>query len=156
MSGTAGPAAAGRPASVPGGGLGRPAADPPAPVIEAAGLASGYRGRTVWSGADFSVGAGEFLTVLGPNGAGKSSLLAAMAGVFPIASGEVTLQGKAISQWRPEALADWRAWCPQFWSDPFPSTVAETAAIAMRRGAWWNAEADDRSAVMHVLGGRRT
>src|SRR5215472_16465310 len=77
MSGAAGPAAAAaaRPAPVPGGGPGRPEAGSPAPVIEAAGLASQYRGRTVWSGADFSVGAGEFLTVLGPNGAGKSTQL---------------------------------------------------------------------------------
>src|SRR5207253_455 len=50
-----------------------------------------------------------------------------------------------------DALADWRAWCPQFWSDPFPATVAETAAIAMRRTAWWSTDRDDRDAVSRVL-----
>jgi iron complex transport system ATP-binding protein len=108
-------------------------------------------GRVLFKALGFSVNAGERWAVLGPNGAGKSSLLAAMAGVFPVALGRVSLQGQALAQWRPEALADWRAWCPQFWSDPFPATVAETAAIAMRRGAWWSAENGDAEAVASVL-----
>jgi iron complex transport system ATP-binding protein len=49
-------------------------------------------------------------------------------------------------------LADWRAWCPQFWSDPFPSTVEETARLATRRGAWWAGSAQaDSAAVEQVL-----
>jgi len=90
--------------------------------------------------------------LLGPNGAGKSSLLAAIAGVFSVADGQVGLQGRALAHWPLAELADWRAWCPQFWSDPFPSTVAETARIAMRRGAWWNGDnGGDDAAVQAVL-----
>jgi zinc/manganese transport system ATP-binding protein len=62
-------------------------------VIEAAGLASQYRERTVWSGADFSVGAGEFLTVLGPNGAGKSTLLRMVLGLLRPAEGTLRVFG---------------------------------------------------------------
>jgi iron complex transport system ATP-binding protein len=108
-------------------------------------------GRVLFSGLDLAVNAGERWVVLGPNGAGKSSLLSAMAGVFPLDAGEVLLQDRSLAQWRAQDLADWRAWCPQFWSDPFPSTVAETAAIAMRRGAWWSASAEDDAAVAEVL-----
>jgi iron complex transport system ATP-binding protein len=108
-------------------------------------------GRTLFEPLTLSVRAGERWVVLGPNGAGKSSLLAALAGVFPAAAGEIRLQGRTLSQWRPEALADWRAWCPQFWSDPFPATVVETARIAMRRGAWWSAPPADAAAVERVL-----
>ena len=95
MSGTAGPAAAAapRPAPVPVGRLGRPEAGSPAPVIEAAGLASQYRERTVWSAADFRVGAGEFLTVLGPNGAGKSPLLRMVLGLLRPAEGTLRVLG---------------------------------------------------------------
>ncbi|HJV59510.1 MAG TPA: ABC transporter ATP-binding protein [Albitalea sp.] len=107
--------------------------------------------RVLFEGLALRVRAGERWALLGPNGAGKSSLLAALAGVFPVHAGRVALQGRALSQWRTPALADWRAWCPQFWSDPFPSTVAETAAIAMRRGAWWSATADDGAAVERML-----
>ena len=109
------------------------------------------RGRMLFEGLDFRVRAGERWAVLGPNGAGKSSLLAAMAGVFPIAGGHVALQGVPLREWRPEALADWRAWCPQFWVDPFPSTVEETARLATRRGAWWSTGEDDRDALDRVL-----
>jgi iron complex transport system ATP-binding protein len=109
------------------------------------------RGRTLFERLSFHVETGQRWVVLGPNGAGKSSLLAAMAGVFPAADGRLSLQGKAIRAWRPEALADWRAWCPQFWVDPFPASVVETARLATQRGAWWSAEAGDPLDVQRVL-----
>jgi iron complex transport system ATP-binding protein len=109
------------------------------------------RGRPLFDGLRFDVQPGERWVVLGPNGAGKSSLLAALAGVFPLAGGRVSLQGRPLPEWRAPALADWRAWCPQFWSDPFPSTVTETARIAMRRGAWWSDASEDESAVERLL-----
>jgi zinc/manganese transport system ATP-binding protein len=73
----------------------RPQAGRPGqPVVEATGLASGYGGRIVWSGADFTVGPGEFLTVLGPNGAGKSTLLRMLLGLLPPASGTLRVFGE--------------------------------------------------------------
>ena len=39
---------------------------------------------------------GDFLTVIGSNGAGKSTLLNVIAGVYPIDSGSITLDGKDI------------------------------------------------------------
>ena len=122
-------------------------------AVEALSLRAGgtAHGRVLFDGLDFGVQPGQRWVVLGPNGAGKSSLLAAMAGVFPLAGGRVMLQGRSLAQWPAQALADWRAWCPQFWSDPFPSTVTETARIAMRRGAWWSVDADDESTVDRLL-----
>ncbi len=70
-------------------------------VIEASGLASGYGGRTVWSGADFTVGAGEFLTVLGPNGAGKSTLLRMVLGLLPPAAGTLRVLGEPPRRGNP-------------------------------------------------------
>ncbi|HEY7432576.1 MAG TPA: ATP-binding cassette domain-containing protein [Streptosporangiaceae bacterium] len=64
------------------------------PVIHATQLASGYRGRTVWSGATFSAAPGEFLTVLGPNGAGKSTLLRMILGLLPPAAGTLRVFGE--------------------------------------------------------------
>jgi branched-chain amino acid transport system ATP-binding protein len=45
-----------------------------------------------------TVGAGGLLLVLGPNGAGKTSLLRALAGAVPAASGRVYLAGKDMSR----------------------------------------------------------
>lgn len=107
--------------------------------------------RLLFDALDFTVRAGERWVVLGPNGVGKSSLLAALAGIFPIRAGRVVLQGRSLEQWRADALADWRAWCPQFWSDPFPSTVAETASIAGHRGAWWLPSSRNDAALDRML-----
>ncbi len=104
-------------------------------ALRAGGLATG---RELFSGLDLDVRAGERWVVVGPNGAGKSSLLAALAGVFAIARGEIVLDGRSLADWPLARLADERAWSPQFWSDPFPSTVAETAALASRRAGRWS------------------
>jgi len=85
MTGTAGPPAA------PGSGA----------VIEACGLASGYGGRIIWSGADFGVGAGEFLTVLGSNGAGKSTLLRMVLGLLAPAGGSLRVFGASPQRGNP-------------------------------------------------------
>ena len=44
----------------------------------------------------FAVDPGEVLAVLGPNGAGKSTLLRALAGLNPVASGRISLDGRAV------------------------------------------------------------
>ena len=101
--------------------------------------------RDLFGALDFRVRAGERWVVIGPNGAGKSSLLAAIAGVFPVAAGVIRIDGRALAAWRPDALANRRAWSPQFWSDPFPATVRETAALARDRGFAWVVDEGSRN-----------
>ncbi len=125
--------------------------------VEALALTAGggAAGRELFSALALQVRAGERWVVVGPNGAGKSSLLAAVAGVFALARGSVRYDGRPLAEWPPAALASRRAWSPQFWSDPFPATVAETAALAQERSVGWrpwlaaNADADRRT--QHVL-----
>ena len=125
-----------------------PARTPAAVLLEASRLSlragGAARNRLLFAGLDLRVAAGERWVVVGPNGAGKSSLLAALAGVFPIAAGAVRIDGVEIAEWAPSALAERRAWSPQFWSDPFPATVRETAALAHRRNAGWRDAFDRR------------
>ena len=106
-------------------------------LLSADGLAlragGSARGRVLVDRLDIRVDAGDRWVVVGPNGAGKSSLLAALAGVFPLAAGRVRVDGVELAAWRPSLLAARRAWSPQFWSDPFPATVRETAALARSR-----------------------
>ena len=100
------------------------------------------RNRLLFANLDLRVAAGERWVVVGPNGAGKSSLLAALAGIFPVAAGSVRIDGVELADWAPSALAERRAWSPQFWSDPFPATVRETAALAHRREAGFRVALD--------------
>ena len=118
--------------------------------LHAGGL---VRGRDLFGTLDLRIGSGQRWVVIGPNGAGKSSLLAAIAGIFPLAAGQVRIDGRALAAWSPDALAGRRAWSPQFWSDPFPATVRETAVLARDRGSWWRAADDsgDTAAIDRLL-----
>ncbi|MDR2281516.1 MAG: ATP-binding cassette domain-containing protein [Gordonia sp. (in: high G+C Gram-positive bacteria)] len=48
--------------------------------------------------AAFDVEPGRCLAILGPNGAGKSTILAALAGLAPLASGTVCLNGRVLER----------------------------------------------------------
>jgi zinc/manganese transport system ATP-binding protein len=61
----------------------------PVPLVRVERAAAVLGGRTVWSGVDATVRAGEFVAILGPNGVGKSTLLKAILGLVPLAEGEV-------------------------------------------------------------------
>ncbi|MCC2274441.1 MULTISPECIES: metal ABC transporter ATP-binding protein [Streptomyces] len=63
------------------------------PVLELCDAAVRVGGRTLWSGVNLAVGAGEFTAVLGPNGVGKSTLVKALLGAMPLAAGEVRVLG---------------------------------------------------------------
>jgi zinc/manganese transport system ATP-binding protein len=64
------------------------------PLVEVRDASVVLGGRTVWSGVDASIAAGEFVAILGPNGVGKSTLIKAMLGLTPLAAGSVRLLGR--------------------------------------------------------------
>jgi len=61
--------------------------------LSASGLGCIRGNRAIFSGLDFTLGAGEALIVLGPNGAGKSSLLRIIAGLLRPSAGDIALEG---------------------------------------------------------------
>jgi iron complex transport system ATP-binding protein len=88
-------------------------------------------GRLLCSGLDLQAMPGQRWVLLGPNGAGKSTLLMAIAGLVAPDHGRIVLGDRALPDWRSEDLAKCRAWCPQFWLDPFPVSAWETVACAV-------------------------
>ena len=80
----------------------------------------------VWK-VSFQLEPGRAVGVAGPSGAGKSSLARALAGVWDLASGEVTLDGASLDQYGEAARAALIGWLPQE-VVLFDGTVAENIA----------------------------
>jgi heme exporter protein A len=59
-------------------------------------------GRTIFRDLSFHLTPGEALLVTGPNGAGKTSLLRQIAGLLPLASGRLRLEGGEPDALLPE------------------------------------------------------
>ena len=51
--------------------------------------------KTALNGLNLKLNEGDFVTVIGGNGAGKSTMLNAVAGVWPVDSGEILIDGKS-------------------------------------------------------------
>ena len=54
--------------------------------------------------ASFTVSSGEFVSILGPSGCGKSTLLELCAGLEPISSGEIRIDGERVTGPNPKAV----------------------------------------------------
>jgi branched-chain amino acid transport system ATP-binding protein len=70
------------------------------PLLNVAGLSSGYGKIGVLHGVDMTIGAGEVVALLGPNGAGKTTLLRAISGLLPW-SGRLSFAGRDLSGLSP-------------------------------------------------------
>jgi len=110
------------------------------------------QGRLLCEVLDLRIAPGERWVILGPNGAGKSTLLMALAGLLSPAAGRVVLGDRVLSGWRGQDLACARAWCPQFWMDPFPVTAWETVASAVLATDARHDAATARGIARHWLG----
>lgn len=60
-------------------------------------------------GINFSIPKGEFVVILGPSGAGKSTLLNLLGGMDNVTSGEIIVDGNAISDYNDNELTKYRA-----------------------------------------------
>jgi branched-chain amino acid transport system ATP-binding protein len=67
-----------------------------APVLEIAGLATGYGSIEVLHDLGLSVGPGEIVALIGANGAGKSTLAKAISGLLPAWRGTIRFAGAPI------------------------------------------------------------
>lgn len=66
-------------------------------MLEVRGLSAGYHGEDVVHDMDFTVEAGEAVTIIGSNGAGKTTLFRAICGLGPTSTGIVNFEGTTIT-----------------------------------------------------------
>ena len=75
-------------------------------LLTVRGIIRTFGERTILSGVDLDVRAGEAVGVVGPNGSGKSTLLRCIVGADEADAGESTLAGNVLDERRPEIRAD--------------------------------------------------
>ncbi|MCA1322941.1 ABC transporter ATP-binding protein [Herbaspirillum sp. alder98] len=121
-------------------------------LLETSQLALQVQGRTLLSGLDWQVCAGQFWCVLGPNGAGKSSLLHAVAGLARLAPGTIRLTGAPLASISPTRLARLRGLLLQHQYDAFSLPVID-AVMAGRfaRGSQSGHADEDRRHALQAL-----
>ena len=88
------------------------------------------------NGLNLTLNDGDFVTVIGGNGAGKSTMLNAVAGVWTVDSGTITIDGVDVTQLPEYKRA---AYIGRVFQDPMMGTAAtmqidENMALAARRG----------------------
>lgn len=87
-------------------------------------------------GVNLQLDEGDFVTVIGGNGAGKSTVLNAIAGVWPIDTGNIIIDGQDVTGLPEHKRA---AFLGRVFQDPMNGTTAtmeieENLALAARRG----------------------
>lgn len=75
------------------------------PLLSAKDLHVRYGAVEAVRGVNFELQQGEIVALLGANGAGKSSIMNAITGLVPTASGQVMFDGQDITGAAPESLA---------------------------------------------------
>jgi ATP-binding cassette subfamily C protein CydC len=80
-------------------------------------------------GLSFVVGQGETVAITGASGAGKSTLLLAIAGLYPVIAGHISLGGRAVTDWSEADLRGLLTLLPQR-SALMIGTVAEALHLA--------------------------
>lgn len=88
------------------------------------------------NGLNLTLNDGDFVTVIGGNGAGKSTMLNMVAGVYPVDSGSIVIDGADVTRLPEHKRAKYLG---RVFQDPMMGTAAdmwieENMALASRRG----------------------
>ena len=67
-------------------------------LLEITDLCCGYEDKAVVREISMSMQSGQLVSLLGPSGCGKTTVLRAIAGLEPVVSGEIYLNGKLVSK----------------------------------------------------------
>jgi branched-chain amino acid transport system ATP-binding protein len=111
------------------------------PLLTIEDIHAYYDSSHVLHGVSLSLEPGGLAVVIGRNGMGKTTLVKAIMGLVPVASGKILLRGEEITNRKPyEVALRGVGYVPQG-RELFPSlTVDEHLRLAAREGSGWNCE----------------
>ena len=99
--------------------------------LEASSVVVRRNGRNIVDLVSAKGQAGDFIALIGANGAGKSTLLSVLAGLLKPDSGQVTLDGRTLTEYRGTELAKRRAFLPQNPRCEWPISVERLVALGL-------------------------
>ena len=99
---------------------------PDTPIMQVNQLEVFINNKLICKDLNFEIKPGEIWGILGVNGAGKTTLLHSIAGLRPVKSGQVMLNGIPLSQQTRRNIAKQLGVLLQNNTQAFPSTVMET------------------------------
>src|SRR5690554_5163311 len=73
-------------------------------MLQVKNLIIRFGGFRAVDGLDLTVDAGKLTALIGPNGAGKTTFFNAVSGLIKPTTGEITLNGKDLSQAKPHEI----------------------------------------------------
>ena len=122
-------------------------------AISAESISVNAKNRCILNRVDTAIFAGQWSAIVGPNGAGKSTLLRALAGLQPLAQGQVQLLGQPLAQWPRKAQARQLAWLGQGEAAPADLSSYDVAMLGRLPHQNWLAapSAADHAAVAQAL-----
>ncbi|MDO4357658.1 MAG: ABC transporter ATP-binding protein [Clostridia bacterium] len=113
--------------------------------------------KVALDGLSLTLNQGDFVTVIGGNGAGKSTMLNAIAGVWPVDEGTITIDGADVTRLSEHRRARFLG---RVFQDPMTGTAAtmsieENMAMANRRGdrrtLRWHIAREERERYVELL-----
>ena len=91
---------------------------PRAAAVVARGVSIELGGRAIWSEGSFELPVGGVYAIIGPNGSGTTTMLRALLGLLPVASGELSVLGSI-----PSRGDDRIGYVPQHYADTIGHAV---------------------------------
>ena len=111
-------------------------------MLEVRGVDVRYGEATALRGVDLTVGDGEIVCIVGPNGAGKTTLAHAIAGMLPVASGSIGVDGRATSA-GPAIAATWKLFRA--------ASISASTSRSCGRTSWREAETRSNTSAKPAL-----
>ncbi|MEH6533273.1 MAG: ABC transporter ATP-binding protein [Photobacterium frigidiphilum] len=105
-----------------------------------------YDEKSVFHNVSIQLNRGKLVGIVGPNGGGKSTLLKLIAKQMEPHSGDITLEGKPLSQYSMKALAKQVAYLPQHPLSPAGITVEQLVQYGRHPHQSWFNQWNDKDA----------
>lgn len=122
-------------------------------MIEVNGLNFSYGRTQILRDVHFRAERGTILSLIGPNGSGKSTLLRCLSGLLKTEGQNVKIDGKALSERKPQEIAQLVSFLPQV-HEKVPSLRVDEL-VAMGRAPYhatgWGLNGEDRKKVAWAI-----